>query len=65
MAELDELVEQRLEDNEVQTTGWTIYRDDGWMMALGGVDDIPVIEDILQSLHPNIEWEINPRGPTI
>ena len=42
-------------------TGWTIYRDDGWMVALNGMEDVPVIEDILQNLHPNIDWEINSR----
>ena len=46
-------------------TGWTIYRDDGWMVALNGMEDVPVIEDILQNLHPNIDWEINPRGPSV
>ena len=24
-----------------------------------------MIEEILQNLHPNIEWEVNPRGPSI
>ena len=47
MAVLDEKVVQRLEEAEVRTTGWTIYRDDGWLMALNGVDDVPAIEDIL------------------
>jgi hypothetical protein len=34
-------------------------------VALNGLEDIPVIEEILQNLHPNIEWEVNPRGPSI
>ena len=65
VAELDDIVAQRLVEEEVQTTGWTVYRDDGWLMALNGGDDVRVIEEILQNLHPNIEWEVNPRGPTI
>ena len=65
MGELDEKVVERLEDKGVENTGWTIYRDDAWLVALNGLEDVPVIEDILQNLHPNIEWEINPRGPSI
>ena len=26
---------------------------------------VETIEDILQNLHPNIKWEINPRGPSV
>ena len=33
--------------------------------SLDGLEDIPVIEDILQSLHPNIKWEVNVRGPGV
>ena len=57
MAELDDTVAQRLVDSQVQTTGWTVYRDDGWLFALNGVTEVPVIENILQNLQPNIEWE--------
>ena len=49
----------------MEHTGWTVYRDDGWLVALKGEEDLQVIEEILQSLHPNIDWEINPRGPSI
>ena len=52
-------------EKELNTTDWTLYRDDAWLMALDGLEDIPVIEDILQSLHPNIKWEVNARGPGI
>ena len=53
LGELDlEIVQQR---REVETTGWTLYRDDGWMVALNGLDDVQTIEDILQNLHPNIK----------
>ena len=65
MGELDEKVEIELENRGIEHTGWTIYRDDGWMVALDGMEDVPVIEDILQNLHPNIDWEINPRGPSV
>ena len=53
-----------MEDQDVQNTGWTLYRDDGWVVLLRGMEDVPVVEDILGSLHPNIQWEVNPRGPT-
>ena len=65
MGELDEKVETELENRGIEHTGWTIYRDDGWMVALDGMEDVPVIEDILQNLHPNIDWEINTRGPSV
>ena len=32
---------------------------------MNGLDDVEAIEDILQNLHPNIKWEINPRGPSV
>ena len=56
---------QRLEESEVQHIGWTIYRDEEWLMALDGMEDVPVIVDILKNLHPYIEWEVNPRGPSL
>ena len=65
MGELDEKMVRRLDEAEVQNTGWTIYRDDGWLVAINGEEDNTVIEEILQNLHPNIEWEVNPRGPSI
>ena len=65
MGELDEKMVRRLDESEVQNTGWTIYRDDGWLVAINGEEDNTVIEEILQNLHPNIEWEVNPRGPSI
>ena len=61
MGELDKMVVERLEEREVNTTDWTLYRDDGWLIALSGLEDIPVIEDILQNLHPNIRWEVNAK----
>ena len=63
MGELDKVVVEKLVEKGVNTTDWTLYRDDGWMIALDGLEDIPVIEDIVQSLQPNIHWEVNVRGP--
>ena len=51
MGELDKVVVEKLVEKGVNTTDWTLYRDDGWMITLDGLEDIPVIEDILQSLH--------------
>ena len=65
MGELDQEIVQEFSRRDIETTGWTIYRDDGWTVALNGLDDVPAIEDILQNLHPNIKWEINPRGPSV
>ena len=41
MGELDEKVETELENRGIEHTGWTIYRDDGWMVALDGMEDVP------------------------
>ena len=65
MGELDKVVVEKLEEENVANTGWTLYRDDGWLVATDGLEDVPVIENILQNLHPNISWEVNPRGPTV
>ena len=65
MGELDQEIVQEFSRRDIETTGWTIYRDDGWTVALNGLDDVPGIEEVLQNLHPNIKWEINPRGPSV
>ena len=64
MAPLDEMVVQVLEERGVLNTGWTLFRDDGWLVLLRGMEDVPVVEDILQNLHPAIKWTVNPRGPS-
>ena len=48
---LREVVEQ-LEERGVENTGWSIFRDDGWVVLPGGIADVPVVEEILQNLHP-------------
>ena len=63
MGELDEKMVKKLDESEVEHTGWTIYMDDGWIVALRGIEDVPVVQEILQNLHHNIELEINPRSP--
>ena len=63
MAPLDARVEEKLDEQDVEHTGWTRYRDDGWMVLPGGMGDVPVVEDILQSLHPSIRWTVNTPGP--
>ena len=64
MAPLDDMVARELERRGVSSTDWTIFRDDGWLVLLGGMGDVGVVEEVLGSLHPNIRWEVNPRGPT-
>ena len=65
MGELDKIMVEKLQEANVENTGWTIFRDDGWLVATNGLDDVPVVENILQNLHPNIKWEVNPRGPSL
>ena len=38
MGELDKMVVQQFEEKEIETTGWTLYRDDGWAFALNASD---------------------------
>jgi hypothetical protein len=64
MAPLDDMVSQQLEQRGVENTGWTIFRDDGHLVLLGGMGDVEVVREVLQALHPSIQWELNPRGPT-
>ena len=64
MAPLDEEMEQQLELAGVEHEGWTIFRDDGWLVLLNGMQDVQVVEETLAGLHPSIQWEVNPRGPT-
>jgi hypothetical protein len=64
MAPLDDMVARRLEELGVANSGWTIFRDDGYLVLLGGMEDVGVVEEVLGALHPNIRWQVNPRGPT-
>ena len=64
MAPMDERVEQELRQRGVQHTDWTIFRDDWWLVLLGGMADVGVVDEVLGQLHPNIKWEVNPRRPT-
>ena len=48
----------------ISNTSWTIFRDDGFLMLLGGMGDLAVVRQILNDLRPAIKWECNPRGPT-
>ena len=43
MGALDVKVTDELEERGIENTGWTIYRDDGWVVALNGIEDVPVI----------------------
>ena len=58
--ELDKVMVEKLEEANVENTGWTIYRDDCWLVVTNGLEDVPVVENILQNLHPNIKGEVNP-----
>ena len=62
---MDKVVVDGLVDREVENTGWTLYRDDVWMVLLDGLNDLPAVYNLLQGLHPNIKWEFNPRGPSV
>ena len=65
VGELDKKVAEKIDEENIESTDWNIFRDDGWITLLKGLQDLDKIEEILQNLHPNIKWEINPRGPSV
>ena len=65
MAPLDTMVRQELEARGVANAGWTIFRDDGYLVLLGGMEDVGVVEEVLATLHPSIRWEVNPTVPPL
>ena len=65
MAPLDTMVNQELEARGVANAGWTIFRDDGYLVLLGGMEDVGVVEEVLATLHPSIRWEVNPTVPPL
>ena len=56
MWELDKTVVSELVTRGVENTGWTLYRDDGWIILPSGTDDVPVGNTIL---HCNIVFRYN------
>ena len=65
VGELDKEVAEKIDEQNIESTDWTIFRDDGFINLLNGLQDLEKLEDILQNLHHNIKWEINPRGPSV
>ena len=53
VAELDKKVVEKLDEESIESTDWTIFRDDGWITLLNGSQ--VEVEEILQNLHPNIK----------
>ena len=37
MGELDKVMGEKLEEANVENIGWTIYRDDGWLVVTNGL----------------------------
>ena len=58
MNKLDEKLAENMEAEDIEHTGFRIFRDDGWDILINPETDLPKFEQILQELHPSIEWEI-------
>lgn len=58
MAELDDKLVEELRIENIEHTQWTIFRDDGWDILENADDDLPKFEEILDGLHPNINWDV-------
>ena len=56
--ELDEALIQKMDEEGIEHTEWTIFRDDGWDILNNADDDIDQFTEALQNLHPNIDWEV-------
>ena len=57
VGELDEQIVEKLAENNIEHTQWTIFRDDGWDILLNADQDLPKFEDILDKRHDNIKWD--------
>ena len=58
VGELDDKLVEQLDNESIEHTLWTIFRDDGWDILLNADEDLPKFEEILEGLHPNIKWEV-------
>ena len=56
--ELDEHLVEQLEQENIEHTEWTIFRDDGYDVLIHADQDLPKFEEILNELHPNINWDV-------
>ena len=45
-------------DENIEHTEWTRFHDNGWDILLNCDDDLPKFTEALESLHPNIKWDI-------
>ena len=58
MGELDDKLVAEMQDENVEHTGFRIFRDDGWDILINADQDLPKFEDMLESLHPSIKWTV-------
>ena len=49
---------KKMEDEEIEHTEWTIFRDDGWDTLLDADNDIGTLREALKNLHPDIKWDV-------
>ena len=47
------MVVQKLEEQSVDNEDWTIYRDDGWIVLLGGMEVVPIVDRLGKCHHPH------------
>ena len=58
VGELDDELVKKLAEENIEHTSWKIFRDDGWFILIDADQDLPQVEEMLESLHPNIKWDV-------
>ena len=53
------LTEKHLRTCPVETLHFSIYRDDGLDILINGEEDLPILKEHFDNLHPNLKWEFN------
>jgi hypothetical protein len=43
----------------VETPNFSVYRDDGLDILTNGEEDLPILKEHFDNLHPNLKWEFN------
>ena len=53
------VVEKHLQTSNIDSVLYSIYRDDGLDILTRGLEDQPAYQEHLDSLHPNLKWDLN------
>ena len=56
---MGEITQKHVDSCPVDTLYFTIYRDDGLDVLMNGDQDIQILKDHLNNLHPNLTWTLH------